>query len=260
MIFLWPIKASARPQVGAVAQREPLSIGVSQTANHLAISTMTNGHKGQDSQALAQRVQELEAEVKRLEERLRQSKTNNPESRRPEGGLIKNSWLIPFGQYLLIESDKANINEALEKLGRLFDVADCSLWRLTNAPITTENITPSAWSCHGHWQPKNAPNLQENTWLTGIWRKDSEVAANLNRGKPVALLANDPEHTEATEHLRKANIFSSLLVPVLRYNLLEGFVVLHRNNPRGWYTRDLDRLMFIATALFNLYDRQQLLA
>lgn len=220
---------------------------------------MTNRRKGQNPQALEQRVQQLEAEVKRLEERLRHSKADTG-VRKPEGGLIKNSWLIPFGQYLLIESDKANINEALEKLGRLFDVADCSLWRLSNAPITSENITPSAWSCHGHWQPKKAPKLQENTWLTGIWRKDSEVANTLNCGKPVALLANDPLHAEATEHLRRANIFSSLLVPVLRYNLLEGFVVLHRNNPHGWYTRDLDRLMFIATALFNLYDRQQLLA
>lgn len=221
---------------------------------------MTNGYKGQDPQVLEQRIQALEAEVKRLEERLRHSKADDTANHKPEGGFIHNSWLIPFGQYLLIESDKANINEALEKLGRLFDVADCSLWRLTNAPITPENITPSAWSCHGHWQPKNAPKLQENRWLTGIWRKDSEVAAELNRGKPVALLANDPHHAEATEPLRKANIFSSLLVPVLRYNLLEGFVVLHRKDPRGWYTRDLDRLMFIATALFNLYDRQQLLA
>ncbi|GGY83437.1 hypothetical protein GCM10011613_30410 [Cellvibrio zantedeschiae] len=222
---------------------------------------MTDG-RDQDSQnkeALEQRIQQLEGEVKRLEERLRHSKANTIGTRSPEGGLIKNSWLIPFGQYLLIESDKANINDALKKLGQLFEVVDCSLWRMTAVPQTPSTITTSAWHCLGRWQPKATPKLQEADWLTGIWQRDSQVAESLNKGKPVALLAADPELAAATAPLRKANVFSSLLVPVLRYNLLEGFVVLHRDNPRGWYTRDLDRLMFIATALFNLYDRQTLL-
>ncbi len=213
----------------------------------------------QNREALEQRIQQLEGEVKLLEERLRHSKARTIGTRTPQGGLIKNSWLIPFGQYLLIESDKANINDALEKLGRLFDVIDCSLWRMTETPVTPHSITASAWQCLGRWQPKVIPKLHEADWLTGIWQRDSQVAESLNCGKPVALLAADPRVAEATAALRQANIFSSLLVPVLRYNLLEGFVVLHRDSPRGWYTRDLDRLMFIATALFNLYDRQQLL-
>jgi two-component system sensor histidine kinase/response regulator len=223
---------------------------------------MTDGRdsNSQNKEALEQRIQQLEEEVRLLEERLRHSKANTLGTRTLEGGLIKNSWLIPFGQYLLIESDKANINDALEKLGRLFGVVDCSLWRMTSVPVTPDTISTSAWYCLGRWQKKNTPELHAADWLTGIWRRDSQVAASLNKGKPVALLAADPDVADATAALRKANIFSSLLVPVLRYNLLEGFVVLHRDNPRGWYTRDLDRLMFIATALFNLYDRQQLLA
>ena len=211
-------------------------------------------------EALEQRVQQLEEEVKLLEERLRHSKANTIGTRTLEGGLIKNSWLIPFGQYLLIESDKANLNDALERLGKLFEVRDCSLWRMTAIPVTPDTISTSAWQCLGRWQPTPAPELQEADWLTGIWQQDSSVAASLNKGKPLALFAADPELAEATAPLRKANIFSSLLVPVLRYNLLEGFVILHRDNPKGWYTRDLDRLMFIATALFNLNDRQQLLS
>lgn len=210
-------------------------------------------------EALEQRIQQLEQEVKLLEERLRHSNAKTIGNRTPEGGLIKNSWLIPFGQYLLIESDKANINDALQKLGKLFDVIDCSLWRMGANPTSASDISLSCWQCLGRWQKKSTPELHEADWLTGIWRKDSQVAHSLNAGKPVALLAADPDVADATAPLRQANVFSSLLVPVLRYNLLEGFVVLHRDDPRGWYTRDLDRLMFIATALFNLYDRQQLL-
>lgn len=213
----------------------------------------------QNKEALEQRIQQLEKEVSLLEERLRHSKANTFGTHAPEGGLIKNSWLIPFGQYLLIESDKANISDALQKLGTLFDVVDCSLWRVSAGSSTAETFSLSSWNCLGRWQKKSIPELHEAKWLEGIWRKDSQVAANLNAGKPVALLAADPDVAAATAPLRNVQIFSSLLVPVLRYNLLEGFVVLHRDNPRGWYTRDLDRLMFIATALFNLHDRQQLL-
>ncbi len=222
---------------------------------------MTNERdlNSQNKEALEQRIQQLEKEVSLLEERLRHSKANTIGMRTPEGGLIKNSWLIPFGQYLLIESDQANISDALQKLGTLFDVIDCSLWRMSVGSTSAVNVSVSSWQCLGRWQNKSTPELQEADWLTGIWRKDSHVAASLYAGKPVALLAADPDVAEATAPLRNANIFSSLLVPVLRYNLLEGFVVLHRDDPRGWYTRDLDRLMFIATALFNLYDRQQLI-
>lgn len=212
-----------------------------------------------NKEALEQRIQQLEKEVALLEERLRHSKANTIGTRTPEGGLIKNSWLIPFGQYLLIESDKANINDALQKLGKLFDVVDCSLWLMGASPTTPENASTSCWQCLGCWQKTSTPELYESDWLAGIWRKNSQVADSLNAGKPVALLAADPDIADASAALLRANVFSSLLVPVLRYNLLEGFVVLHRDDSRGWYTRDLDRLMFIATALFNLHDRQQLL-
>ena len=210
-------------------------------------------------EALEQRIQQLEKEVTLLEERLRHSKANTQGTHKPKGGLVKNSWLIPFGQYLLIESDKANINDALQRLGNLFDVIDCSLWLMGASPTTTENASTSCWQCLGRWQKKSTPELYESDWLAGIWRKNSDVAESLNAGKPMALLAADPNVADASAALLRANVFSSLLVPVLRYNVLEGFVVLHRDDSRGWYTRDLDRLMFIATALFNLHDRQQLL-
>jgi PAS domain S-box-containing protein len=210
-------------------------------------------------EALQQRIQQLEKEVVLLQERLRHSKANTIGTRTPEGGLIKNSWLIPFGQYLLIESDKANINDALHKLGKLFDVVDCSLWLMGATPTNAENASNSCWQCLGRWQRDEIPELYEADWLAGIWRKNSHVADSLNTGKPIALLAADPNISDASTALLRANVFSSLVVPVLRYNLLEGFVVLHRDDSRGWYTRDLDRLMFIATALFNLHDRQQLL-
>ena len=221
---------------------------------------MTSGDQDpKNTEALEQRIQQLEKEVELLEERLRHSKANTIGTRTPEGGLIKNSWLIPFGQYLLIESDKANINDALHRLGKLFEVIDCSLWLMSASSTTAENASNSCWQCLGRWQRQPVPELLEADWLAGVWRKNSEIADSLNGGKPVALLAADPNVADASEALVRANIFSSLIVPVLRYNLLEGFVVLHRDDSRGWYTRDLDRLMFIATALFNLHDRQQLL-
>ena len=209
----------------------------------------------QTKEALEDKVQQLEQEVKLLQEHLRAA--NVPVPPAPETGLVKNSWLIPFGQYLLVESDQASISVALERLGKLFDVVDCSLWRMHTAPVA--GLATSAWYCLGQWQKENTPELREADWLSGIWRDDSQVAAALNKGEPVALLAADPDVAEATAPLHALNIFSSLLVPVLRYNLLEGFVVLHRSDQRGWYTRDLGRLMFIATALFNLHDRQKLL-
>ena len=212
-----------------------------------------------DKEALEKKVQQLEQEVRLLEERLRHSNSLSPTPHTPEGGLIKNAWLIPFGQYLLVESDRASINGALEKLGTLFGVLDCSLWRIKSAPLVQTKLSASAWYSLGCWQRKPVPELQNSAWLEGIWHKDSSIPQQLIAGKPVPLLALDPGVVCATAPLREAKVVSSLLVPVLRYNLLEGFVVLHRDDSRGWYTRDLDRLMFIATALFNLYDRQQLL-
>jgi two-component system, sensor histidine kinase and response regulator len=213
-------------------------------------------------EALEERVRQLEQEVQLLRGRLHDANVSPPipsvpqPTTHPEIGLIKNSWLIPFGQYLLVESEKASIAGALEELGKLFDVVDCSLWRMHSAPVA--GLDTAAWYCLGQWQKNPVPGLREADWLKGIWRDDSHLADSLNAGEPVALLAADPDVAEATEPLRALNIFSSLLVPVLRYNLLEGFVVLHRTDARGWYTRDLGRLMFIGTALFNLHDRQQL--
>ena len=120
---------------------------------------MTNEHdlNSQNKDALEQRIQQLEKEVGLLEERLRHSKSNTIGTRTPEGGLIKNAWLIPFGQYLLIESDQANISDALQKLGKLFDVIDCSLWRISAGSTSPANISISSWQCLGRWQKKSTP-------------------------------------------------------------------------------------------------------
>lgn len=220
---------------------------------------MANEHdlNSQNREALEQRILHLEEEVRLLEDRLRAAK--NVSGHAPVLGLIKNSWLIPFGQYLLIESDTVTIEGSLEKLGRLFDVVDCSLWQIKHAAITPSSLSTSDWNCLGRWQNTPNPGLNDASWLEGIWKKDSKLVATLNNGEPIALFAADPDFADATLPLRAINVFSSLIVPVLRYNQLEGFLVLHRGDPRGWYTKDLGRLKFIATSLFNLNDRQQLI-
>ena len=54
---------------------------------------MTERDQGSNNtEALEQRIQQLEKEVMLLEERLRHSKANTIGTRTPEGGLIKNSW------------------------------------------------------------------------------------------------------------------------------------------------------------------------
>ncbi len=233
----------------------------------------------QTKEALKQKIQQLEQEITLLKDSLRSPNAHqtselnqlspeltpelSPELGVPQLGLIKNSWLISFGQYLLLEPDKSNISSALARLGQLFDLIDCSLWRI-NAPSTNHKLMgasvdkPKDYQCLGQWRAATNTAMYEAEWISGIWLHGSQVAASLEAGEPVALLANDPEIRQITEPLRAVNIFSSLLVPVVRYNLLEGFIVLHRGDTKGWYTRDIERLTFILNALFTIHDRQQL--
>ncbi len=217
----------------------------------------------QTKEALEQKIQQLEQDVTRLQGQLRQTKIpRKTESSSPHPGLIKNSWLISFGQYLLLEPDKSSISSALARLGQLFELVDCSLWRINAPPpnkaMAAKQDKSKDYECLGHWQSETNKAMYEAEWLSGIWLSDLPVAASLQAGDPVALLAADPEVSQITAPLRAVNIFSSLLVPVVRYNLLEGFIVLHRGNPKGWYTRDIERLTFIVNALFTMHDRQQL--
>ncbi len=219
----------------------------------------------QSKDALKQKVQQLEQELSLLQAQLRQTDSHAPTfSKAEKPGLVKNSWLISFGHYLLMESDKSSISTALFRLGQLFDLVDCSVWRI-NAPLPgtrsadINRDNSKDYQCLGQWKSETNTLLNEGDWLNGIWHSGSRVAELLLHGQPVALLAIDPEMSQFTAPLRAVNIFSSLLVPVVRYNLLEGFIVLHRGNSNGWYTRDTERLMFIVDALFAMHDRHQLL-
>lgn len=208
------------------------------------------------------KIQQLEQEVALLQDRLRQKNTPRAATaerrlaKEGQDGLIKNSWLISFGQFLLLEPDKNSIANALSRLGQLFEVRGCSLWRIDSGNATSSGFIN--FECLGQ-SPNDATIIaDEAEWLGRIWELDPQVSSDLNAGTPLALFADDPQMMEATTPLRNVNIFSSLLVPVMRYNLLEGFVVLHRDNIQGWFTRDLGRLKFIANALFIMHDRQQL--
>lgn len=231
----------------------------------------------QTKEALEQKIRQLEQELALL--RKRSSKTSSakkftskvspsqksPTQQKPEQkieiGLISNAWLISFGQYLLTEPDKVSVNSALERLGKLFDVQDCSLWRIKSERLAQESGERAGWNCLGHWQTEANIALRDPTWVEDIWKIDSTITSGpygLNTGAPVALMSNDPLLREITAPLRAVNIASSLLVPVLRYNTLEGLVVLHHTEPHHWFPKDLERLKFIANALFTLNDRQQL--
>ncbi len=230
--------------------------------------THAQGPHHQDVPTLQKRVAELEQELKLLEARLRQSQPTPVEKSTPESGLIKNAWLIPFGQYLLIESDNANINDALEKLGTLFGVVSCSLWRITH-PSTTGVTTGRAkgigkpgrsiWYRAGKWQPDETLDLCQNNWIENALGHYPEAQKQLCEGLPTALPAFDISPNQSAPASLKAGAINSLLVPVRRFNSLEGLVILQRTHESDWNPRDLDRLMFIATALLNLDDRQQLL-
>ncbi len=213
---------------------------------------------------MQQKIQQLEQEITILKSSLYPANPCAPsETRTPQSGLLKNSWLISFGQTLLLEPEKSSISSALARLGQLFELIDCSLWRI-NAPPPSQKLMGNKqdklkdYQCLGQWKAETNIAMYEAEWLSGIWQFGSQVATSLQAGDPVALLASDPEIYQITAPLRAVNIFSSLLVPVVRYNLLEGFIVLHRGDVRGWYTRDTERLTFIVNALFTMHDRQQI--
>jgi two-component system, sensor histidine kinase and response regulator len=218
----------------------------------------------QTKEVLKQKIQQLEQEIIILKSSLHPANPHAPtEINASQSGLIKNSWLISFGQYLLLEPDKSNISSALARLGQLFELIDCSLWRINAPPPAQKSMgnkqdKSKDYQCLGQWKAETNSAIYEAEWLSGIWQFGSQVAISLQAGQPVALLASDPELYQITAPLRAVNIFSSLLVPVVRYNLLEGFIVLHRGNAKGWYTRDTERLTFIVNALFTMHDRQQI--
>lgn len=225
----------------------------------------------QAREAWQQKIQQLEQEIRLLKASLHppsagQTSELSQPSLEPsvfQPGLIKNSWLISFGQYLLLEPDKSNISSALARLAQLFELIDCSLWRINAPPPAHKSMgikqdKSKDYQCLGQWKAETNAAMYEAEWLSGIWEFGSQVAISLQAGEPVELLATDPEMSQITAPLRAVNIFSSLLVPVVRYNLLEGFIVLHRGDAKSWYTRDIDRLTFIVNALFSMHDRQQL--
>jgi len=210
------------------------------------------------------KIQQLEQEVALLQDRLRQKnipRAATSESRlakEGQDGLITNAWLISFGQFLLLEPDKNSIANALARLGQLFEVRGCSLWRIDGNSTTSSALKMVSFECLGQ-SPNDATVIaNEAHWLGRIWELNAQLSSQLSAGTPVALLTDDPQMAEATAPLHDVNIVSSLLVPVMRYNVLEGFVVLHRDNEQSWFTRDLGRLQFIANALFITHDRQQL--
>jgi two-component system, sensor histidine kinase and response regulator len=218
----------------------------------------------QGKEALESKIQQLEQEVKLLRESLRNAKSS-PEltTATPDIGFIKNAWLISFGQNLLLEPDKSSIHNALERLGYLFNLQDASIWRTTAAVRKQGGHSPAAkkssqYQCLGQWLAEPNPRLQTADWLTQLWRADSPLIKQLEQGLAVTLLADDPAVAVLTAPLRAQHILSSLLVPVLRFNLLEGFIVLHRHYQQAWSPRDIERLTFIANALFIMNDRQEL--
>lgn len=214
---------------------------------------------------LENKVSQLQQEILLLQDLLRQKNasavppTNAPASEASQpNGLIKNSWLISFGQFLLLEPDKNSIANALARLGLLFDARACSLWRLDPNNVAHAAAKAIGCECLGQWLAHENIVIDETTWLTDVCLLNPDIAQQLRDGAPVALLTNDPQLEPAVNLVKGAGIFSSLLVPVMRYDFLEGFIVLHRSSKQGWFTRDLSRLKFIANALFIMHDRQQL--
>ncbi|HWV14795.1 MAG TPA: response regulator [Cellvibrio sp.] len=218
-----------------------------------------HGPSGLTAAELESKIQQLEQEVSLLRERLRQKNTPRPAvPAKHSDGLISNSWLVSFGQFLLLEPDRNSIANALARLGQLFDVRSCSLWRVDSSIPTLPSLTSIGYECLGQWPQEESRIVDESRWLQAIWKSNTQLSADLSAGTPLALLAADPSLKAVNQPLLSVDIFSSLLVPVMRYNMLEGFVVLHRSNKLGWVTRDLGRLKFIANALFIMHDRQQL--
>jgi two-component system, sensor histidine kinase and response regulator len=225
---------------------------------------MANSHSidEQNKEALALRVQQLEQEVLRLQEQLRQPAQSERlfvEPVAPVIGLINNTWLISFGQYLLLEPDKNNISSALARLGQLFDLQYCGFWRAYSGGKSASSNTISLdRQCIGEWQPVSDINSCQLDWLEKIWQLDSYPSTTLQTDTPTIINFDDAQFADASLVLQRFNIASSLIVPVLRSRNLEGYLVLHRADSRAWYDRDMDRLKYIAHVLFTLNDRQQL--
>ena len=217
------------------------------------------------SNELENKVNQLQQEISRLQAQLHQKNTptssvQNPisETLKPKNGLIKNSWLITFGQFLLLEPDKNSIANALARLGQLFDATACSLWRI-NPDESLQNITDfGGCECLGQWCAEEHSAIDEVSWLKNIALASPDLEQQLKHGASVGLLANDPRLKAAAKALYPTAVFSSLIVPVIRGDSLEGFIILHRTTTQGWFSRDSNRLIFIANALFIMHDRQKL--
>jgi two-component system, sensor histidine kinase and response regulator len=221
----------------------------------------------QSKEALALRVEQLEQEVLRLQGQLRQPRSTEQLFAEPSGpvvGLINNAWLILFGQHLLLEPDKNNINSALARLGQLFDVQYCGFWRALSdeqtgyATTTYSNTMTLDNQCIGEWQSHAEISSCHIDWLQKIARSHANANALLQSDSQVIINANDAQFAEANGALQRFKIVSSLMIPVVRSRHLEGYLILHRADASAWYERDMDRLKYIAHVLFTLNDRQQL--
>lgn len=222
--------------------------------------TTDSDASGANKEALEKRIQQLELEVKTLEGRLLLA--NQPPvtpSGSPSLGLISNSWLIEFGQWLLVESDTASLGMALEKLGSLYSAMECSFWvrRAGVGKVLLSDMGAGDWVCEGAWSPSIQSMNKLPAWQHDLWVPQSQLTSALYNGHSQLLLADDLMGYFPS--LYELGVRSSLLIPVIRYGSLESFVAIHRADNEVWTPQDQLRLAFIAVAIYNLHERQELL-
>ena len=109
----------------------------------------------------------------------------------------------------------------------------------------------------------------DRRWQTPIWRplagagRSQPCVDDLLSGRAVEFVAQNASVPAVVspdfDVLRRSGIGASILVPVIRFGVLEAFVVIHRRESEHWTAQDKLRLGFIAVSIYNLYERQELL-
>jgi two-component system, sensor histidine kinase and response regulator len=216
-----------------------------------------------NKEALELKVQQLERELSLLQRQLEQSTSveSTPNINVTTAiGLLSNTWLISFGQYLLLEPDKNNIPSALTRLAQLFDLKYCGFWRADGREFSGSLDAPRKEKyCLGQWQSDSNIGICQLDWLNHIWSMGAYPQEALQSDSPVVIEHNDARFVDASAVLQPFQIRSSLIIPVVRANRFEAFLLLHRANHNTWFDRDMGRLKYISHVLFTMGERQQLL-
>lgn len=182
---------------------------------------------------LADRVQHLEQELKRLQGGARSQKKPPKDN---------HAWLVDIAHHLLTEHNNTGIDEVLATLGNHFKLNCCDFrqWqRPHNAP---EPIAV--------WRTNQTPVMEE--WVDILLTASEAFFSQLARGDAVTF-----NNSQLTDSLRAQGIRTLTLVPVQSNHKMKGFMALLSGQPEPFSATDLEQVQLAADLAYGVHRRQQ---